>query len=219
MHATGIVSPPASESSTRTTSSTRPREPVGAGGPAPTPIPLESRFVRSALSDRYGTRTVVLCGGALLGLGRPPRHERDESSDARRRTTRAISAVDLAVLAMTLRCTLLGSSVSARTRKGPRPEVAHSWENCAARPSPRPHVLAESSHAHSRLGPLALRVCRQRAELCEGLLWIRSDRVIRVHVSGANLPLRVDDVPGRQRKARGYLRSLDKGGPVAIFNP
>src|SRR5438034_9435050 len=85
MHATGIVSPPASESSTRTTSSTRPREPVGAGGPAPTPIPLESRFVRSALSDRYGTRTVVLCGGALLGLGRPPRHERDESSRSEER--------------------------------------------------------------------------------------------------------------------------------------
>src|SRR5437879_13790860 len=102
MQATGIGSPPASESSTRTTSSTRPREPVGAGGPAPTPIPLESRFVRSALSDRYGTRTVALCGGALLGLGRPPRHEGDESSDVRRRTTRAISAVDLAVLAMTL---------------------------------------------------------------------------------------------------------------------
>src|SRR5512145_1831984 len=26
-------------------------------------------FLWGALSDRYGTRTVVLCGGALLGLG------------------------------------------------------------------------------------------------------------------------------------------------------
>src|SRR5438445_501861 len=76
----------------------------------------------------------------------------------------------------------------------------------------------ESSHAHSRLGPLALRVCRQRAELSEGLVWTRSDRVIRVHVSGANLPLRVDDVPVRQRKARGYYRSIVKSGPGAKFN-
>src|SRR5262249_51146722 len=54
-----------------------------------------------------------------------------------------------------------------------------------------------SSHSHPRFWPLALRVCREPAELCESLLWIRSDRVVRIHVGGANLPLPVDDVPGR----------------------
>ena len=43
--------------------------------------------------------------------------------------------------------------------------------------------------------------CREPAELCESPLWIRSDRVVRSHVGDANLPLPVDDVPRRQRKA------------------
>jgi hypothetical protein len=50
-------------------------------------------------------------------------------------------------------------------------------------------------------GDPPLRVCREPAELYESLLWIRSDRVVRSHVGGANLPLPVDDVPRRQRKA------------------
>src|SRR5262249_47655901 len=58
-----------------------------------------------------------------------------------------------------------------------------------------------SSHSHSGLGPLALRVCRKPAELCESLHWIRPDRVVRIHVGGTNLPLPVDDVPGRHRNA------------------
>jgi hypothetical protein len=44
----------------------------------------------------------------------------------------------LGVPTTTHRCTLLGSSCFGKNAKGPGGEVAHSCENFAARPSPRP---------------------------------------------------------------------------------
>src|SRR5215470_1978767 len=82
----------------------------------------------------------------------------------------------------------------------PISEAAVDETSPATTPQRRRYSVAPLS-ALGRKARLALRVCREPAELCESLLWIRSDRVVRIHVGGANLPLPVDDVPGRQRKA------------------